>query len=201
MGLLQGSGPRIHIAIVIMFALPAEGAGRGPRFDDEVMRFFKALPVVVGWGIMGNALSAAATHETRDQATVGDHVNHRQLLSQPERIIPDRQNIAQDDDFGLLRFARQDGRTHVRHALHAEGRAVVLVEHEGVKAYLVSVDFFVKIAIIELRAYFGIIHAITDAQIKTLCTHQTSRVVLPGLLCKMPNQHSTLSLSRLSSPA
>src|SRR6266571_7432173 len=89
MWLLQRSRPRIHIAIVIMFALPAEGAGRGPRFDDEVMRFFKALPVEVRWGIMGDALSAAATHETRDQATVGDHVNHCQLLGQPERIIPD----------------------------------------------------------------------------------------------------------------
>ena len=74
---------------------------------------------------------------------------------------------------------------------------MVLVEHEGIKAYLVSVDFFVEIAIVELRAHFGIVHSITDAQIEALRTHQTGRVVLPGLLREMPNQHSALSLSLL----
>ena len=128
---------------MIVLALPAERARRGPGLDDEVVRLLEALAVEMRRCVVGDALTPAATHETRHQATVGDHVDHGQLLGQPQGIIPDRQDIAQDDDFGFLRLTRQDGSAHIRDALHAEGRAVVLVEHQGIKAHLFSVHFLI----------------------------------------------------------
>src|SRR4029453_8071726 len=44
-GLLERYRPRVDHAMLIVGSLPAEGAGLGPRLDDQVVRFLEALAV------------------------------------------------------------------------------------------------------------------------------------------------------------
>ena len=125
---------------------------------------------------------------------VGNHVDHRQLLGQPQGVVPDGQHVAQDDDFHLFGDAGQDGRAHVGDALHAEGGGVVLVEHHGVEAHLLGIDLFVQVAVVELGADFGPVVGVGDAQVGALGAHQAGVFILPGLLGKMANQHNNGSL-------
>ena len=101
-----------------VLALVAEGPGLGPGLDNEVMGLGEKLAVVRGIGIVRELLAARTAYPSRDQPAAGNHVNHGQLLRQPQRISQ-RQWIAQQDDFHLFGDAREDRRLHVHHAAHA----------------------------------------------------------------------------------
>ncbi len=133
-----------------MFAFPAKRPRLGPRLDDKIVRFLKPFPVVVRRGVVGHALPASAAHPARDQPTAGDDVDHRQLLDQPKRVVPNRQDIAEQHDLGPIRHARQNRCFHVHGAAHAKWRAVMLVEHQPIKAHFLGVDLFIQIAVVEL---------------------------------------------------
>ena len=102
---------------------------------------------------MGVALAATATDEAGHQAATGDHVNHRQLFGQPEGVVPDGKYIAQDNDLGLVGDAGEDGGADVGYPLHAEGRAVVLVEHQGVEAHFLGIDLLIQVAVVQTGAH------------------------------------------------
>ena len=194
-GLLERPRPGIDIAIVVVFALPAPGAGGGPCLDEEVVGFLEALPVEVGRSVVGVALPSAAPHEAGDEPPVGDHVDHGQLLGQPEWVVPDGQYIAQDDDLGLVGDAGEDGRADVGDALHTEGSAVVLVQHQGVEAHLLGEDLLVQVAVVEAGANLGVVILVADAEVGGLGAHQPGLVILPGLFGEVANEH--IDTSRL----
>ena len=62
-GLLVGAHPGVDVAVVVVLALPAEGAGIGPRLDNEVVGFLESFAVEDGRGVVGYALASAAAHE------------------------------------------------------------------------------------------------------------------------------------------
>ena len=134
--LLHRQRPRVDHAVLVVLALPAEGAGPGPGLDDEVVRLFEALAVVGGVDAGGELLGAAAAHEAGDEPALRDHVDHGQLFGQPDRILGQRQRVAQQHDLDPLGRAGEDGGPDVALGLHAEGRVVVLVEHDPVDADL-----------------------------------------------------------------
>src|SRR5215467_3332504 len=70
---LYGHDPGIDDTIMIMLALPAEGARRGPGFDDQVVRFLKALAVISRIGIRGDAFNPSATHKAGDNAAIREN--------------------------------------------------------------------------------------------------------------------------------
>ena len=76
------------MAVVEVFALPAEGAGGGPSFHDQFVGFLETLPVVVRFYVMGYAFTSGATHPAGNQPSVGNHVDHGQLLNQPQGVVP-----------------------------------------------------------------------------------------------------------------
>ena len=165
MGTLVGAHPGIDVAEVVVLALPAEGAGSGPRLDDEFVGLLESLPVVVGFHVVGHAFPSGAAHPAGDQAAPGNHVNHRQLFHQPQGVVPDGDDVAQEHNLGAVGDAGQDGGLHVHRAAHAEGRAVVLVEHEAVEAHLLGVDFFVQVAVVEVGAELSVVDFVADAQV------------------------------------
>ena len=137
--LLEGSRPWVDVTVLVMLALPAEGAGGGPGLDDELVGLLEPLPVVGRRRVVGHALPTGSPHPAGDQSTAGDHVDHRELFHQPERIVPDGDDVPQQHDLGPLGDAGEDGRLDVHGAAHAEGRAVVLIEHQAVKAHFLGV--------------------------------------------------------------
>ena len=157
------------------------------------MGLLEALPVEVGRSVVGVAFPATAADEAGDQAAIGDHVDHGKLLGQPEGVVPDGQDIAQDDDLGLVGDAGQDGGADVGDALHAEGRAVVLVEHQGVEAHLLGIHLLVEVAVVETGAHRGIVVLVADAEVGGLGAHKAGVVVLPGLLGKVADKHINTS--------
>ena len=131
------------MSVLVVFTLPAEWAGGGPCLDDELVGLFEPLPVVGRRRVMGNALTTGAPDPAGDQATVGYQVNHGKLFHQPERVIPDGQDITHENDLCFLGDAGEDGRLNVHRAAHAERSAVVLVQHQAVKAHLFCVNLLV----------------------------------------------------------
>ena len=149
------------------------------------MGLLEALAVEVGRRVVGVAFPSAAADKTGHQAAVGNHVNHGKLLGQPEGVVPDGQDVAQDDYLGLVGDAGQDGGADVGDALHTEGRAVVLVKHQGVEAHLFGIDLFVQVAVVETGTHRRVVVLVADAEVGGLGTHQAGVVVLPGLLGKV----------------
>jgi len=185
MGLLQGPHPGIDVAIVVVLALPAPGAGGGPGLDKEVVGLLEPLAVEVGRRVMGITLASATSDKAGHQASVGDHVDHGKLLGKPQGVVPDGEDIAQDDYLGLVGDAGQDGSADVGDALHTEGSAVVLVEHEGIEAHFLGVHLLVQVTVVEAGANVGVVVLVADAQVGGLGAHQARVVILPGLLGKV----------------
>ena len=155
--LLVRPHPGVHVAIVVVLALPSERSGIGPSLDDEVVRLLEALAVEHRRGVVGDALASAASDETGDQPAVADHVDHRQLFGQPKRVVPDRQYVAENYDLRLRCLPSEDRCADVRHTLHTERRAVMLVQHQPVEAHLLSVELLVKVPVVEVGTDLGII--------------------------------------------
>ena len=160
MRLLQRHLEGVDHPEVVMVALPAEGPRRGPGFEHQVVGFLKAFPVVQRVGVGSQAFHAGAAHEPGHQPPAGNHINLRQFLGQPDRVVKDGQRVAQQHDFGLAGGAGQDGRFQVHSGAQAGGGVVVLVEHQPVKAHLLRVLVLVQVHIVEdmplLRVKVGV---------------------------------------------
>ena len=151
-GLLQGQRPRIDDAVLIVRALPAERTGHGPGLHDQVVRLLEALAVVGGVHARRQLLLSAAAHEPGHEPALRDHVDHGQLLGEPDRVLGERQRIAEHHDLDALGGAGQHGCEYVGLGLHAERRVVVLVQHDAVDADLLGVDVLLEIFAIEAAA-------------------------------------------------
>ena len=102
MWFLKWNSPGIDDAMLVMGAFPAEGAGFGPDLRDQVVRFLEPLAIEGRVDTGGQLLLPAAADETGHQPALGDHVDHRQFFGDPNRIVAERQRIAENDD--LRRF-------------------------------------------------------------------------------------------------
>ena len=149
---LQRTRPGVDVAVVVVLALPAEGAGIGPGLDDEVVGLLVALPVVGRLGVVRERFAAGAADPAGDQAAFGDHVDLGERLGEPERVFPDRQDVAEQADLDVVGDAGKDRGLDVDHRTHAERRGVVLVEHDPVEAGVFRGDRFIEIAVVEVGA-------------------------------------------------
>ena len=150
--LLQRHRPRVHHAVLVVRALPAERPGLRPRLHDQVVGLLEALAVVGRVHAGGQLLLPAAAHEARDQPAARDHVDHRQLFGQPHRVVGQRQRVAEQDDLHPLGGGGQDRGEHVALGLHAERRVVVLVQHDAVEADLFGQPVVLEVLVVEPAA-------------------------------------------------
>ena len=65
-GVFAGLDPGVDHPVVVVPALPAEGARGRPGFDNQVVRLVKTLPVVHRIGIGGDAFLADTAHKATD---------------------------------------------------------------------------------------------------------------------------------------
>ena len=194
--------PRIHVAVLVVLALPAERARSRPRLDDEVVRFLEALPVERRLRVVRDALTAGAAHPAGDQPPARDHVDLGQLFGQPQRVFPDREDVTEQDDLGALGDARENRRFDVHHATHAERGRVMLVQHQAVEAHLLGVDLLVEVAVVQIRADPRVVVRVRHPQVFDLATGRADPArlkVLVGTFGEIANKHVP-RLSRVSGP-
>jgi hypothetical protein len=113
-GLLDGSGPGIHVADAVVLATELEGPGLRPRRHDQVMRLDEALP---GFGRIdgeGVVLRPPADHEPGDETSAGDHVDHGELLRHPGGRVVEGEGVAHHGDLHPGGLAGQDGGDEIR---------------------------------------------------------------------------------------
>ena len=195
--ILQRTRPRIHVAEVVVLALPAERPRRAPGLHHEIVRLLKTLPVERRLRVVRHALAPPAAHPARHQPTARNHVDLRQRLRQPERILPNRQDVPQQHDLRLLRDPRQNRRLHVHHAAHAERRRMMLVQHQRVEAHLLRVELLVQVAVIELRAHprvVGRVARVEVRQVQPRCAEEARLRVLVRALGEIADQHRGLAI-------
>jgi len=144
---------------------------------------------------VGDALTPGASDPTGNQPTMGDHVDHRQLFDQPERVFPDGQDIAQQDDFRSLGNLGKNGCLDVHRAAHAEGCAVMLVEHEAVETHLLRVHTLIEVAVVQVCANLGIVNLVAESQVfdgQASGTEVAGCWVLVWPFCKVSYEHLRL---------
>ena len=176
--ILNRPRPRIDVAEVVVLAFPAERAGGRPGLDYEVVSLLEALPVEGRLGVVRHRLAAAAAHPASDQASAGDHVDLGERLSQPERVFPDREDVAEQHDLGVPGDARENRRLDVHHRTHAEGRRVMFVQHQRVEAHFLGVELLVEIAVIEVSADPGVVGGVAGVEVGDI---ESGRPEEPGL--------------------
>src|SRR6516162_7919500 len=93
MWLLIGQDPRIDVAVVEMLTFPPERTGTRPRRDHHIMRFVEVFAIVSGVGIIEDLLTSGATNPSGNQPSLGDEVDHRQLLSHSQRMLEHRKRV------------------------------------------------------------------------------------------------------------
>ncbi len=152
MRLLQRNSPWIDDAVLVMRAFPAERPLARPRSDDQIVRLLKSLAVEGRVDAGGQLLLPAAADKARNQPALRDHVDHRQFLGEPHRVVGQRQRVAEQDDLRLLGHRGEDRGKDVALGLHAERRIVVLVQHDTFDAHLLGIDVLVEIFVIEPAA-------------------------------------------------
>ena len=162
---LVGARPGVHVAVLVMVSFPAEGSLARPGVDDEVVGFLEPLPVVGRGGVVGDAFAARAADPAGDQAPAGNHVDGGQVLGQPQRVVPDGQDVPEQHDLRALRDAGEDRGLEVHHLAHAERRRVVLVQHEPVEPHLLGVELLVEVAVVEVRAEPRVVGRVGHAEV------------------------------------
>ena len=155
-GLLDGQHPRVDGAVVVVLALPAEGAGSGPGLLYQVVAFLEPLAIVDRVGVVGPGLDADSPHEAGDDAPAGNDVQHGDFLGQPHRVVGSGQHIAQHQYLGAVGDAGQDAAGDVDLDVHARRRVVMLVNHQAVEAHFLGVLVLVEVALEQVVGRAGV---------------------------------------------
>ena len=138
--------------MLIVRALPAERTGHGPGLDDQVVRFFETLAIVGGVHASRELLLSAPAYEPRYEPSLGDHVDHGQFLGEADRVLGERQRVAEHHDLDALGGAGQHGGKDIGFGLHAKRRVVVLVQHDAVDADFLGVHVLLQVFVVEAAA-------------------------------------------------
>ena len=78
--------------------------------------------------------------------------------SQMGRMLPSSTILAR------LVTRGEDACLDVHGAAHAEGRAVVLVEHQAVEAHLLGVQPLVDVAVVQVGAELGVVDVVAEVE-------------------------------------
>src|SRR5919106_3458738 len=115
---LQRHDPGIDYAEMIVLPFPTKRSRRGPGLYNQIMGFFKPLPVKYRIGIGSHALLTDASNEPADYAPSRYNINHGYFFGYSPRVLMNGKDIAQEDDLSLTGVLGQhrsdniDGRHH-----------------------------------------------------------------------------------------
>ncbi len=98
MRLLQRPRPDVGVAHAEMVAFERERTGLRPGAQDQVVRLVEALARVGGIDAERQVLAADAAHEAGDDAPAREHVEHRNLLGDAQRMVAQADGVAEDGE-------------------------------------------------------------------------------------------------------
>ena len=162
----------------------------GPAFDDEIERLPVALVHPHRIAVRRQNLIRHAAHESRLQAAVGEHVDHRHLFGDAHRLPPVGDRIAEDQETRLLAQAGERRQHQRRGGIDAGRGLMMLVEHD-LHAFLFGDQPFVDVAVVQRRAFGGIVDAIGQRHPdRRIAVHR--RQIGIGGFAEVPRAHATL---------
>ena len=88
---------------MIMPALEGEGPGLVQACDHQIVRLLEARMGEGGLTPEREIFGADAAHHAADEPPAGEHVDHRVLLGERQRMLAQAEGVAEDGD--LARFA------------------------------------------------------------------------------------------------
>ena len=158
MRLLVHPRPHVHLPGVKVVALPVERAvDRSPRLHDEVDRLPEPLLHQHRVHVRRGDLLRHPTHEAHLDATARDHVAHRHLLGDADRLLTVRDRIAEDQQPGVLRLASEYGQRERCTRVDTRRGGVMLVHHH-VEPGGVGGAVEIEVPLVELCATHRIEH-------------------------------------------
>src|SRR5216683_7121114 len=93
--LLERNGPGVDHAVLVARPLEPEGPRLRPRANDQLVRLLEALTIVSGVDARRELLLATAADEARDEAALGDHVDHGKLFGQAHGIVRSEEHTSE----------------------------------------------------------------------------------------------------------
>ena len=105
-------------------------------------------------------LAADAAHEAGDDAAARHDVEHRDLLGDAQRMVAQRDGVAEDGDLGAAGAAHQRRGHQVGRRHRAVGVLVVLVDAQAVEAELLGVLQLVEVLVVEPVAALRVVDAV-----------------------------------------
>ena len=160
MRLLERPRPRVHVVEAVEPAVEWERALFGPGAQDQLGGLVEALARVRRVDSGREVLRADAAHESRDDAAARDDVEHGNLLGDAQRVLAERQPVAEDRDLRSGSPAHEHRRHHVGARHRAVAVLVMLVDAEPVPAELLRVLELVEVLVVERVADRGVVVAV-----------------------------------------
>src|SRR5690606_33378343 len=136
-GLLNGAGPRVHVAQLRVLAVEGEGLFLRPGPDDQVV----GLAVLVAQGDRRLAVGVVRVHggadgKARDQAATTDDVQHGEFFRHSRGWVVQGQGIAEYYYGGVRRTTCQGGGHQVWGRHHSVSILVMFVDADAVESHL-----------------------------------------------------------------
>ena len=170
MRLLERLRPHVDVAELEVLALPGERSRCCPGLDDQLVRLAEARAGVRRVDVVRKELVAGAHHLARDHPPAADDVEHGDLFGHPQRVVVQRQHVAQNDQFGVRRSARQTGGHDVGRRHQAVRVLVMLVDAHAVESELVGQLQLIQVAVVDLVAALSVVQVVL--------AHDPGRVVV-----------------------
>ena len=201
-GLLERPGPDVHEPEVVVLPLEVEGARPGPRLHDEVVGLAVALPEEGRVDLVGVRLDAEPHHHAGDDAPARQHVEHRQLLGHPERVVVERERVPEDQDLHPARALGEASRDDVGRRHEAVGVLVVLVHAHRVEAERLGQRELLEVLLVEHPAARRIVEAVRQGQPGRLVVLlEVGRQVRPRHEVEADEEHRGQALTSIHSRA
>src|SRR5271155_6076138 len=130
MRLLEWSGPKIDLTMLVVLPFPVEGPiGCSERLHDEINGFPHTVAHPHGIRVHRETFCWYPAYEANVDPSAGDNVDGRHLLGYPYRVRPVGYGVAECEYAGILGFPGENGHAERYHRVPAGTRGVVFVDH------------------------------------------------------------------------
>src|SRR5262245_5980970 len=180
MGLLDRSGPDGDTVVLEVLPAPVEGLAGSPGLDDQIPGLAQTLARIVERAAQREVFLGDPARESRDDAAAGQAIQHRESFGQPNRIVVERGQIAENRDLDATGALTERRRDEIRRRHQPVRFRVVLVDPDRVEPVFLVQDHLVEVLGVHLLSADRIEHRIgvriMRRRVEVRPRHQVERV-------------------------